>query len=198
MAPKKKSAQVNECQRRKKKIAVAYLGGKCSICGYDRCLAALDFHHVDPETKEFSPTKIIGRWSFERVKAELDKCILVCKNCHMEIHHGMHRPEDVVNCLRPTLAKICDTCGRVYETNREDQKFCSCRCAGQSYRKVLRPSREELQKILWVYPTTKIAEKFGVSDKAIEKWAKEYELTKHPRGYWTKWNRGRQGNAPDS
>lgn len=53
-------------------------------------------------------------------------------------------------------------------------------------RKVERPSKEELEKLLWEKPTTQIAEQFGVSDKAIEKWAKLYEISKPTRGYWTK------------
>ena len=53
-------------------------------------------------------------------------------------------------------------------------------------RKVERPSKEELQKMLWEIPTTHIAEKFGVSDTAIKKWAQGYGLEKPPRGYWEK------------
>jgi hypothetical protein len=53
-------------------------------------------------------------------------------------------------------------------------------------RKVTRPTKEELHKILWEMPTQKIAAQFGVSDKAIEKWAKAYKIDKPPRGYWAK------------
>ena|SRR5271154_6721323 len=53
-------------------------------------------------------------------------------------------------------------------------------------RKVERPSKEDLEKLLWEKPTTQIAEQFGVSDKAVEKWAKAYGLSKPPRGYWLK------------
>jgi hypothetical protein len=67
--------------------SVALLGGKCCLCGYDRCLGALEFHHVDPEEKEFS---ISTRMSWEAVEKELLKCRLVCSNCHREIHSGLH------------------------------------------------------------------------------------------------------------
>jgi len=53
-------------------------------------------------------------------------------------------------------------------------------------RKVIRPSKEELSKLLWQMPTQKLATQFGVSDKAIEKWAKAYKIDKPPRGYWAK------------
>jgi hypothetical protein len=52
--------------------------------------------------------------------------------------------------------------------------------------KVDRPSKEELQKLLWEVPTTSIARNLGVSDKAVEKWSKLYGLAKPPRGYWAK------------
>ncbi|TFI51369.1 hypothetical protein BLD44_026675 [Mastigocladus laminosus UU774] len=53
-------------------------------------------------------------------------------------------------------------------------------------RKVERPSKEELQKLVWEKPTTQIAKDFGVSDKAVEKWCKVYGVEKPPRGYWVK------------
>lgn len=58
-------------------------GGKCQICGYDRCQRALEFHHIDPKTKEFGIASVSN--SFARMKKEAAKCILVCSNCHREI-----------------------------------------------------------------------------------------------------------------
>lgn len=66
-----------------------YLGGKieCSICGYtSNCFAPFDFHHIDPATKEFGIHKRIDSSPFIRWKTELDKCVLVCSNCHRKIH----------------------------------------------------------------------------------------------------------------
>lgn len=62
-----------------------YKGSKCVRCGYDKCKSALHFHHLVPSTKDF---QISGNWglSWDKVKSELDKCILVCANCHAEIH----------------------------------------------------------------------------------------------------------------
>lgn len=79
--------------RKYKRILVAYKGGKCVKCGYDRCSAALDFHHTDPDHKDPNWKKM-RCWSLERVKPELDKCILVCKCCHAEIHYGL---DDIEN-----------------------------------------------------------------------------------------------------
>lgn len=68
-----------------KKRAVDYKGGKCGRCGYDKCIDALEFHHIDPTQKDKNFGNIkIRRW--EDQKKELDKCICVCANCHREIH----------------------------------------------------------------------------------------------------------------
>jgi DNA-binding transcriptional regulator GbsR (MarR family) len=71
-------------RKRVKKKLIEYKGGKCEICGYNKCERALQFHHKNPMEKDFS---ISGRsLSFDRLKEEVDKCMLVCSNCHCEIH----------------------------------------------------------------------------------------------------------------
>lgn len=60
-------------------------GGKCNRCGYDRCLAALDFHHLDPAQKEHG-VGIGDTRSIAKMRTEAAKCLLVCANCHREIH----------------------------------------------------------------------------------------------------------------
>lgn len=72
-------------RRNMKLQAIKMLGGKCSICGYNKCVDALEFHHRNPKEKEFK----LGSgntMSWEEYKNELKKCILVCSNCHKEIH----------------------------------------------------------------------------------------------------------------
>lgn len=75
--------------RKFKENVVEYKGGKCICCGYDKCIAALDLHHRDPNKKDFTFSHI-RMTSFEKNKEiicnELDKCDLVCANCHREIH----------------------------------------------------------------------------------------------------------------
>jgi hypothetical protein len=70
-----------------KRKAVPYKGGCCEVCGYNRCMAALVFHHKDPSQKD-PKWYLMRNWTFERIKNELDKCMLVCRNCHAEIHYG--------------------------------------------------------------------------------------------------------------
>ncbi len=69
-----------------KKLAVDYKGGACSNCGYDRYIGALEFHHRDPNEKDFQGTGgTVLSW--DRIKVELDKCDMLCSNCHREVHH---------------------------------------------------------------------------------------------------------------
>jgi len=69
--------------------AVAYKGGACQCCGFNKFLSALEFHHLDPEVKENSIAIAMAKnHSFERIKKELDKTTLLCANCHRGIHSG--------------------------------------------------------------------------------------------------------------
>ena len=73
-------------QIEKKLKAIEYMGGECKHCGYDRFYGALEFHHIDPNEKD---PKLSRSWTFERWKLELDKCIMLCSNCHREEHHKL-------------------------------------------------------------------------------------------------------------
>lgn len=84
------SKQTIERGRKLKADCVAYKGGKCQKCGYNKCQAALDFHHRNPNEKDFSICKKYGCRRFnERIKKELDKCDLLCANCHREEHWNL-------------------------------------------------------------------------------------------------------------
>lgn len=65
-------------------------GGKCCLCGYNRSLAALDFHHLDKDKKEALIATLLNEGYVSKLETELQKVILVCKNCHCEIHDGLH------------------------------------------------------------------------------------------------------------
>jgi DNA-binding CsgD family transcriptional regulator len=74
-------------RKRLKERAVEYKGGMCECCGYDRAIEALEFHHKNPNDKDFHPSGKSISWV--RMKKEIDKCIMVCANCHREIHSGL-------------------------------------------------------------------------------------------------------------
>ena len=90
-----------EAVRRKRKNtrikAISYKGGHCQICGYDRCPEALEFHHTTDGGKDFGISQSGYTRSWQRVKAELDKCVLLCANCHREVHAGiLQLPREIV------------------------------------------------------------------------------------------------------
>lgn len=79
-----RSENVIKRVKKLKTLAVEYKGKKCEICGYDKCINALEFHHIDG-SKDFAISDGKIR-SWERIKKELEKCQLLCANCHREQH----------------------------------------------------------------------------------------------------------------
>ncbi len=79
-------------RRKLKAMVVEYRGGKCMICGYNKYFGALDLHHVDETQKSFGLSVRGLTRSWEKIKEEADKCILLCANCHREIHAGIVQP----------------------------------------------------------------------------------------------------------
>lgn len=76
---------VNQKRRTLKERAVKFMGGKCKVCGYSKCNKALQFHHLNPQDKEFN-ISCTGVIAWEKLQKELKKCIMLCANCHAEIH----------------------------------------------------------------------------------------------------------------
>lgn len=89
--PTKKKPKNKRKKTRKelKQKAVNYKGGGCEICGYNSCLAALTFHHRNPEEKDFGISELINCISWKKLKQELDRCHLLCLNHHVEVHQGI-------------------------------------------------------------------------------------------------------------
>ena len=97
------ACRARQNRKRVKAQAIEYKGGKCQICGYSRCWRSLQFHHLDPSTKKL---RISGRQGWGAVKKELDKCILVCANCHGEIEDGLIATESLAQWLEhPDVAR---------------------------------------------------------------------------------------------
>src|SRR3989344_8353294 len=80
---------VSKRRRKIKAMAIEYKGGKCNICGYNKYAGALDFHHIDEKTKKFDLSSKGLTRSWEKTKVEVEKCLLLCANCHREIHAGL-------------------------------------------------------------------------------------------------------------
>ncbi len=80
---------VKAVEKRRKKVremAIEFLGGRCIRCGYDRCTEALEIHHLESSDKDFGISDKGYTRSWNRVREELQKCELLCSNCHREVH----------------------------------------------------------------------------------------------------------------
>jgi hypothetical protein len=86
----KQSQKSIEIRRKNKQKALDYLGNKCISCGYNKCSAALEFHHIDPSNKTNQISRMLtSKWNI--ILEELNKCILLCSNCHAEHHNSNNK-----------------------------------------------------------------------------------------------------------
>ena len=173
---------------RKRKV-VELFGGKCSKCGYNKNLAALQFHHLDPTQKEYSFSQLkLYKW--EIVIKELKKCIMLCSNCHAEEHWPDYDIEflsksslDDNNSLNDYISKepkvkLIKSTGRcpICQKDVFGTKYCSLKCSALSRRKTTHPRRKTLAKLMENMSFCAIGRKYNVSDNAVRKWAKRYDL----------------------
>ena len=86
-----RSEAVARRRRKLKELLIEEAGGQCQLCGYDECVASLEFHHVDPKTKSFGVGQNGITRSIERVRAEARKCVLLCANCHAAVEVGFKK-----------------------------------------------------------------------------------------------------------
>ncbi len=90
---------INAVRKRRKDIrrkALEYKGSRCEHCGYDRCMEALEFHHLASARKDFGISSKGYTRSWEKIREELDKCVLLCANCHREVHSSLQPPQETV------------------------------------------------------------------------------------------------------
>lgn len=141
---------------------------------------------MNPEEKDFSFGSNTNR-SWASTRNELQKCILVCANCHREIHYGLIDNSTLISSFDEEKAKeidaliedtktrkvwYCKECGVEVSSGND----CCPKCAHKKMRVVDRPAREELKKLIRTTPFTQIGKMFNVSDNAIRKWCKAENL----------------------
>lgn len=119
-----------------KQMSVEYMGGKCSKCGYNESIAALEFHHINPKEKEFAISSAYNK-SWDRIKHELDKCIMLCANCHRELHNK----ENVDNTLSVYEKYINSLSKQEKEIIRKTQKT-----KKENQEKKLKEKQDKIQK----------------------------------------------------
>lgn len=177
---------VKNYRQRQKENIIYVMGGKCACCGYNKCNKALELHHLNPKEKEFTLSQNTNRaWKY--VVAELPKTVMVCANCHREIHDGLIKKEVLVSNFDATkaneiteqiekskTAKInyCIDCGKPI-----DAKATRCiKCAAKFRQIVERPTRAQLKEDIRNMPMTQVGKKYGVSDNSIRKWCSKMGL----------------------
>ena len=159
---------------------VEYKGGECEICGYKKNIAALQFHHINPTEKEFKlDIRKLSSTKKEILYKEVDKCMLLCANCHAEIHYKDMELNNVVNCVNEIITKenkkyknglpikepriaYCERCGKEM-TYSKGKKFCSKECKNNIK---YYPSLEEInEKYNELKSWDKVASFFGITRK---------------------------------
>ena len=185
------SSQATSDFRRNRKLnLIKVCGNQCNLCGYNKVIGALEFHHINPEEKSYGLASMGTCHQLETDLQEIQKCILVCANCHREIHENLYTKEELINkkiylediaqqLINDRNSKLeikhyyCFSCGKEIS---KGAKYCSD-CANKNKRIVKeRPTREELKQLIRTIPFTKIGQQFEVSDNAIRKWCKAENL----------------------
>lgn len=179
----------------RKYILIQERGGKCEQCGYNKNIASLQFHHL--KDKQFVlDIRHLSRKSLENIRHEASKCILLCANCHHELHHpeyeldnlkelaqklqicdSYQKLEDletfVTNIKKELPKHYCVDCGK--EITRGARLRCKT-CSDKESRKTEWPTKEVLLQLVLTTPMTRIGNQYGVSDNAVRKWCKHYGI----------------------
>lgn len=186
MSISKNSQAVSDYRRNRKLNLIRVCGNKCNLCGYQKNVAALEFHHINPELKNYGIATNGNCHNIHKDLEEVKKCILVCANCHREIHSGNYTMEELYEHriydeqIEAELTFIkkdnlfCKQCGSVI-TYSSSSGYCET-CYHLSTRKCERPDRETLKHLIQILPFVQIGKQYGVSDNAVKKWCKNYNL----------------------
>ena len=170
----------------RKEQIVYIMGGECACCGYKKCISALELHHLNPSEKEFTISSNVNR-AWEKVVNELPKTILVCANCHREIHSNLIDNDKLISNFDKERANYitkkieeykiskkyyCKNCGKEISS-----KAVLCiDCLSIKNRVVDRPDRQILKDLIRTKPFTQIGEDYKVTDNAVRKWCDYYNL----------------------
>lgn len=159
---------------------ISYKGGKCEMCGYNSNIAALEFHHIDPNEKEFQlDARHLSNTSLDKLKKEADKCKLLCANCHRTLHNPDLEIEIVKTLVKDSeklsfenpKGQICPVCGKSFPKTK-GKVYCSeeCRYNSKGY-----PTIEEISEQYSILKSwEKVAQHFGLTRKIINGIRKRY------------------------
>ena len=184
------SSATSDFRRRRKLNLIKVCGNQCNLCGYNKVNSALEFHHIKPEEKSYGLASMGTCHDLQQDLQEVQKCILVCANCHREIHEDLYTQEELLNkkvylkdiaeeLIKDRDSKLeqkhyyCPECGKEITRNAH---LCN-ECAHKQTRIVIdRPNREELKNLIRNNSFTALGKQFNVTDNAIRKWCKAVNL----------------------
>ena len=180
------SERVKKWRRATKTRIVASMGGKCQCCEYNRCQDSLDLHHINPSDKEMGFGAIRANpKAWPTIVAELRKCVLVCRNCHGELHNGMRSlPEHYdtfdesyadYRVVSEDLGTPCPVCHKLKASHN---KYCSLSCSSKARERV-DWDNIPLLEMLKTRSRSSVAEELGISGVAVRK--RELKLLKMVR-----------------
>lgn len=172
-------------KRMKEKIVEAF-GGKCQICGCVDYPEIYDIHHLNPKIKKESPSyfytsncRRLSNITFKKMLLELDKCILICSNCHRKLHKNHVKIKHIMT-FNPKILidEYCDKCPVCNGKKLKITQTCSVKCRCEFRRKVKRPDKNQLKKEIETTSYIELGKKYGVADNTIKNWAKQYYIYK--------------------
>ena len=187
---KRSSLAVKAWRKRTKQRIIESMGGKCCICGYNKCNESLSLHHLDPSGKEISMGSIRATpRAWAKIIEELRKCVLVCNNCHGEIHYNnLKIPDNVKNFDESFstyemyvktenigLIDKCEVCGK---DKPAYLRTCSNKCSAKLASKTKRIKWElyDLKGLIKIKSYNKIAQEIGCSVSSLKRKIKRMNL----------------------
>jgi ribosomal protein L40E len=179
-----KNQQYSESHRVKTKERIIYvMGDSCQICGYNKCKSALELHHLNPLSKDFAISGNVNL-SWDNIIKELPKCILICANCHREVHEN--NSMNLISSFNEE--KSNEITQQIYDLKHKKLFYCkdcgalisygalTCRNCLKEQTKAKIPTREELKELIRNSTFVSIGKQFKVTDNAIKKWCIKYNL----------------------
>jgi hypothetical protein len=171
------SADIKKWRDKTKKIIVEAFGGGCGICGYSKCNAALDLHHLDPSTKEFNISRVMARpVSWGKIVKEIRKCVLLCSRCHTEVHMGVAKLPKTIQTFDENFAEInrrnynfSDICPVCKGPKTHFTITCSKKCGGKRTNKIDWEPHDVKKLYDEMGSFTKVGEHVGCSPFAVKK-----------------------------
>lgn len=159
---------------KRKYEAIIARGGKCQVCGYNKNISALEFHHLDTNKKEYQlDSRRFSNTSIEKLEQELDKCILLCSNCHKELHYPDLNMDDIPSLINSKTVsfnnlagQVCPVCGKRFSKTK-GKVYCSkeCRDKFKNY-----PTKDEvIKKYQELKSWEKVAQSYNLTRKILQR-----------------------------